>query len=371
MRVRAQRALCTRGPAGPRARDDVDNTLASRFLSTPSSAALSQGAVLRLQRVAGNATVTELLRRPQRVAPEEEPVPRSPTVPPAEALQRTCLECAQGDGAEQKECCGPAAKMKGEEVADDQIKTKDDVPVRMTVISSEEEPSPQAIAKAKCPSPVKAPVGFVVSGSTSAQKAAMAACTWGITAPDNLKVSTKTCKDGTDWRLRVTGVTSKVRHFSRLLSGQKEPTTSNATKTTFCDQVGELDKLGTCAGAWYMLSAVKAHEAVHVKEWKTSFPTDWPAVKTTIEGISVPASGTTEKKGAATKDMRASAAFTGALDTSATNFPVFWAIADPNANTDAAERKKVDPRIKAICKHAKSKKWDPGACAVCAAKGIT
>jgi hypothetical protein len=158
------------------------------------------------------------------------------------------------------------------------------------------------------------------------------------------------------------------------MSGEKEPTTSNATSGNFCNQVSELDALGKCpGGSWYMLAAVKAHEAVHVDEWKTSFPTDWPAVKAKIEAITVPASGATKGKKEATKQMRASAAFKSAIDTSngGGNFPTFWAIADPNAKTNAAEHAVVDPRVTQICQHAKKKGWAPGGCAVCTAKGIT
>ena len=173
--------------------------------------------------------------------------------------------------------------------------------------------------------------------------------------------------------MRVKKVTSKIRKFSRLLAGQREPTTGNTSSARFCPQVTQLNSLGTCAGKWYMLKAVKAHEKVHVKEWKDSFPTDWPAVKTKIEGIDVAATGATKSKKKATKSMRNSATFKNAIKTgsAAGNFPTFWAIADPNANTNAAERTVVNPRIKQICKRAKKKKWTPGACPVCVAKGIT
>lgn len=367
--ARAGRRLPRREPEG---------RVAVRSGPSGVTAVLSPDAVLRLQRSGGNASVVSLLRTPRAT---EGPAHIGSQASRLVEVQRACAACESGE--KEESCCGSAdrakgeevaddqLKTKGEEVADDQIKTKGDIPVAMTIVESTARPPDDVLGKAKCPTPKKAPVGFLPAGSTSTQKAAMSACTWGITAPDALKVSTTTCKDGTDWRLRVTGVSSTVRKFSRLLPGQKEPTTWNAKKTNFCAQVTELDNLGNCPGAWYMLAAVQAHENVHVKEWKTSFPTDWPTVKATIEGISVAASGATAKQSAATKHMRTSATFTAALKTNATNFPTFWGIADPNANTDAAERKVVDPRITAICKHAKSKKWNPGGCAACVAKGIT
>ena len=122
-----------------------------------------------------------------------------------------------------------------------------------------------------------------------------------------------------------------------------------------------------------MLDAVKAHEAIHNGEWKSSFPTDWPALETKIEALTAAASGATADKAAAITQMRSSATFTKALDTSngGGNFPTFWAIADPNANTNAAEHAIVDPRAEAICKEAKKQGWSPSACAVCNTKGIT
>jgi hypothetical protein len=226
--------------------------------------------------------------------------------------------------------------------------------------------------KSKCPTAAAAPSSFSLGPRSAADIATWNACKWGGTRPDPLKVDTDCCEDGGNWQLIVKKVRSKVTTHSRHLSGQNEATVPSSTSGNFCDQVTDLDALGRCAGSWYMLSAVKAHEAIHYDEWKSSFPTDWPALETNIEGLTVPASGATKTKAKAEAQMRSNATFTKALDTSAGggNFPTFWAIADPNANTNAAERAVVDPRIEAICKHAKKKAWSPGACAVCSAKGI-
>jgi hypothetical protein len=122
-----------------------------------------------------------------------------------------------------------------------------------------------------------------------------------------------------------------------------------------------------------MLAAVKAHEAVHVQEWKTSMGSDWPAQKAIIEGLSVPASGATKSRAAATRDLRSSAAFLNAVETSnaSGNYPAFWGIPDPNPNTDAAERVIVGPRIKELCVNARDRGFTPSTCPVCVANGIT
>jgi len=216
---------------------------------------------------------------------------------------------------------------------------------------------------------------FVVRKSTPAQRAAMSASTYGITSPDPLKVVTRTYRHGANWRLRVRKVISVIRTFSRLLAGQKTPTVTNSTAADFCPQVTELDKLGNAPpnAKWYMLGAVKAHERVHIKEWKTSMGSNWPAQRTIIQGLNVPVAGATKSRKAATANMRSSVAFRNALQTSKAsgNYPAFWGIADPNVNTDAAERVIVAPRIRQLCVNARSRGWAPGGCPVCVKNGIT
>jgi hypothetical protein len=259
----------------------------------------------------------------------------------------------------------------GEVIATGRGKDKERIVIREVPAVA---PVPVGLAgKTKCPAPVKAPVAFSTKGSTAAQIAAMSPCTWGITSPDPLKVLTTTCRDGAVWRLRVRSVLSDIRTFSRQLPGQAEPTVGSSTAGNFCAQVTDLDALGQCPGNWYMLSAVRAHEAVHVTEWRTSFNSNWPAQKAAIEGLSVPAAGATKNRGPARAALRALPGFTNALQTSnaSGNFPAFWGIADPNANTNAAERVIVAPRIRALCVNAQRKGWAPGGCPVCVANGVT
>ena len=237
-----------------------------------------------------------------------------------------------------------------------------------------EAPPHDGKGKMKCPAPKNVTVGFTApKKSTAAQRAAMGACTWGITSPDPLKVSTRTCRDGAVWRLRVTKIVSDIRTFSRQLPGQVAPTTGNSTAANFCGQVRDLDSLGVCgAGHFYLLSAVKAHEAVHVTEWKTSMGSDWPAQKAIIEGLTVPAAAATKKKSAARAALRGSPAFRAALQTDrgSGNYRAFWGIPDPNPQSDAAERVVVTPQIRRLCVNARTRGFGPGACPVCANLGI-
>ena len=210
--------------------------------------------------------------------------------------------------------------------------------------------------------------------STADSISKMGNCNWGITAPDKLGVKTQVVKDGNNWKLDVTHVNSVIRSFSRLLAGQKEPVPGhNTTKTNWKDQVNELNRLGSCAGKWYMIRAVRAHENEHLKEWKDNFDTDWATQRTNIENLTVPASGNTENSAKAHKALRAMPAFDSARETTnaSGNYPTFWGLADPNAQTNAAEQKIVDPRIEWICKYAKWNKWNPASNAVCTNKKIT
>ncbi len=265
-------------------------------------------------------------------------------------------------------------KEKGEDT-DDDVKIKRKPVFSFSIVRSDQPPPTGVEGKWQaCPPAAPAAQRHRRLNSTAAQIAAMGACTWGIAAPDNLGIATRTCRDGANWRLVVRRVNSVIRTHSRLLPGQAEPVPGvNTTAANFCNQVTELDNLGNCPGAWYMIRAVRAHEDVHIDEWRNNFNTDWNPLEAAIEALTVPAAGATASRAAATTALRGTAVFQNARDTSNAggNFPTFWGIADPNAQTDAAERNVVNPRIRWICKHARWQRWNPAGCPVCATIGIT
>lgn len=295
-------------------------------------------------------------------------------VPAPELLEEEEEPEEVAEGEEPPSAAEPAAAEAEAPTAEEEAPAVAEEPKEKIVFRVIEAPPPDGKGKMKCPAPKNVRVGFTPpKKSTAAQRAAMGPCLWGITSPDPLKVATTTCRDGAVWRLRVTKIVSDIRTFSRQLPGQVAPTTANSTAANFCGQVTDLDVLGNCGpGHFYMLNAVKAHEAVHVEEWKTSMGSDWPAQKAIIEGLTVPAAGATKKKSAARAAMRGSAAFGNALQTSRAsgNYPAFWGIPDPNAQTDAAERVIVTPQIRRLCVNARTRGFAPGACPVCAGLGI-
>ena len=80
-------------------------------------------------------------------------------------------------------------------------------------------------------------------------------------------------------------------------------------------------------------------------------------MKTTIEGLSVPnTAGMTA--GDAKTQIKAMAAYTNAVTNAFQHArTTFYAIADPNAQTDAAEHGVVDPMIQSIRAAATSNGW--------------
>jgi hypothetical protein len=278
----------------------------------------------------------------------------------------------EDEESETEEGAFPLSERPAADLAAPRVEPAAEMPKEKIQFRVIEAPPLGGPVKRMCPAPANVPIGFPApKRSTPAQIAAMSASTWGITAPDPLKVATLTCKAGPVWRLRVTGIVSDIRTFSRQLAGQVAPTAANSTAANFCGQVTDLDTLGVAGpGHFYLLNAVKAHEAVHVQEWVTSMGSNWPAQKAIIEGLNVPASGATATKAAARAAMRSSAAFRSALQTNVANYPAFWGIPDPNAQTNAAERVVVTPQIRHLCVNARNRGWGPGACPVCRNLGI-
>jgi hypothetical protein len=140
----------------------------------------------------------------------------------------------------------------------------------------------------------------------------------------------------------------------------------NTTAGNFCAQVGELSRLGDCpGGAWYMLSAVVAHEDVHAVHFQPALADAAGDIQSDFNAVTVP---DTAGKTAATAltDLQALPAYTAAKAKMQSRWltEVLKAAADDHKGpAAAAEHTVVDPMIKTICDHAKANTW--GACANC------
>lgn len=203
--------------------------------------------------------------------------------------------------------------------------------------------------------------------SGAAPSNALGPSTYGLTFPERVDVDITAHLDKAtgNWSPKVNKVTGHYSLQARLLPGQQEVTGpgGNTSQANFCDQVKELKALGFGAGVatWYMLNAVVKHEKVHASRFEPALKAAKPGIVSSIESITLPnAPGMT--KAQAITQFRADPNFQAAL----VNAQQLWLaeiltrVAGDHAAggpTDQAEHKVVDPMIKKICNHAKSKKW--------------
>jgi hypothetical protein len=182
---------------------------------------------------------------------------------------------------------------------------------------------------------------------------------WGAMIPTQWTVDIEvynTCTPaGGVWNCYVSQADSTYQIFYRLLPGVSEATRAAATAENYCTMIQDLNSLGGLH--WFMVSAVEAHERVHVVEWKTSLLPQFYLMKQTMGGLSVPGQPgmTADQAKAAIKALPAySDAVIAAFGNARRDFSN---IADPNSNTDAAEHSVVDPMVAAIRQKASANSW--------------
>jgi hypothetical protein len=219
-------------------------------------------------------------------------------------------------------------------------------------------PAPDALGKATT---------SVASGAAPSN--ALTGGVYGLTFPESVQVTIGAKKVGSAWHPVVKNLLGRYSLQARLLPAQTEVTgpSGNTTKTNFCDQVTELARLGIPSNAWYMLSAVTAHENVHATRFGPALAAAEPTITAAIEAVSVPdAPGMTEA--AAATALQADAAFVAAVKAAQQTWlaEILTRVAGDHAAggpTDTAEHAIVDPMVTAICNHAKAQKWGP--CPAC------
>jgi len=185
----------------------------------------------------------------------------------------------------------------------------------------------------------------------------------GLTWPEAVNVTVDARCGGASWFGVLTGLVGDYSLQTRLLPHQTEVTGpgGNTTQANFCDQVTSLNGLTHHSLNWFMISAVQAHEDVHLTRFQPALVAQAHTIEGTFTSLSVPdAPGKTAPAAAA--EIQAlpafSAAVTAALQTWFTEIlkrvKGDHAVGGP---CDKAERRVVDPMIKNICKHAKANKW--------------
>jgi len=206
--------------------------------------------------------------------------------------------------------------------------------------------------------------------SGAAPSNALGAGDYGLTFPESVSVTISAAKTVTDWSPVVKTVTGHYSMQTRLLPGQHQVTGpgGNTTKANFCDQVTGLTTLGNTAGnKWYMLQAVKRHEAVHESRFKPALDAVLATITTSIESVKIPDAKGMNATSAAVK-LKANAAFTAAVSAAQATWlaEILTRVAGDHASggpAETAEHTVVDPMVTKICTHAKAKKWP--ACPAC------
>jgi hypothetical protein len=211
----------------------------------------------------------------------------------------------------------------------------------------------------------RAPATSVVADGTPSH--ALTACQWGWTDDESVTETVAAVKDGATWKADPTQLVGHYSMQTRLLPAENEVTgpAGNSTAATFCPQVGELSRLGDCPGAWYMRSAVVAHERVHESHMAPALSSVAPAIQTDFNAVTVPDAAGKNAAGALTelKALPVYARAKGKMkDHWHTKYRSFIP-ADHAGPAAAAEHAVVDPMINTICTAAKTNSWP--ACATC------
>jgi peptidoglycan hydrolase-like protein with peptidoglycan-binding domain len=187
---------------------------------------------------------------------------------------------------------------------------------------------------------------------------------WGLTFPESVQVTIDVFNNGGVWQPVLTGVIGNYSLQTRLLPGRTEVTGpgGNTTAANYCAQINDLNSLN--GAAWYMLSAVLAHERVHARQFRTALihPSVITPLETAIEAITIPVSFLTPVPGAAEFFIRLNPAFTAALNAAQANWlaRILVLVAGdhtPGGRTDTEEHAIVDPMRRRICQHARANGW--------------
>lgn len=117
---------------------------------------------------------------------------------------------------------------------------------------------------------------------------------WGVTVFEDPVINTGAYCAGTTWKLKVTKADSQINQGSRLLPGVVEVTNALVAAATNCATLStmktSLDNVANQRpdSGYYKLSAVEAHEDVHVTEYQADMVGVFTTFKSAVEGLSIP-----------------------------------------------------------------------------------
>lgn len=203
----------------------------------------------------------------------------------------------------------------------------------------------------------------------TAPSIALGPCVWGLTFPESVTTVIGAECGGGQWCAVLTDLTGNYSQQVRLLPAEMEVTgvSGNTTAANYCAQVTELDALGFCPGAWYMLQAVQDHEDVHLSRFQPALNNVDAAIEAEIEAICTPhVAGWQEVDAIAAIEALPAYAAAGANAQAVWLGEALVLVAGdhaPGGPTQIAEHAVVDPMVAAICGHAAAQVPPWAACA--------
>lgn len=187
---------------------------------------------------------------------------------------------------------------------------------------------------------------------------------WGFTFPELMEIDIDVCKEGGVWKAVLKTANGRYSQTARLKLGIME--VSNTVAINYCQQVTDL-RNGDIGGApvqtWYMLSAVQAHENVHLSRFLPGLSDVVANIETLIESVTIPYSGETETaakallKNTATYQEAVTAAYTLWLNRCTFLISGDHHILPPLGPAYVAERNITIPVANSICNQGIANGW--------------
>jgi len=179
---------------------------------------------------------------------------------------------------------------------------------------------------------------------------------WGVTTEDDVVIDISAYTSGTSWKCKITTADQQAHQGVRLLPGVVEVTAALVSGESDCGKLTTMStSLNTVANqgansGFYMISAVQAHENLHITQYRADLNPAYATFRTAVEGLSVPQAGNPDAASAKVA-IKALPAYTTALatfhaaDVAANNKTAAHTNA---ASFNAVEHGIVDPMIATI-----------------------
>lgn len=204
------------------------------------------------------------------------------------------------------------------------------------------------------PAPVALPVGLASLNFLPVLKDKVPTG-WGVTTEDDAVFDITAYASGGVWKSVITKADQQAHQGVRLLPGVVE-VTAVLVGGSACGPLGTIKKsLKDVAdqkadSGFYMLSAVQAHEDLHITQYRAALPPAYTALKTAVEALTLPVASAANPAAAKTA-IKALPAYTTAIATfNAADVAANNATAShsPLAPFIAIEHTVVDPMIAAV-----------------------